>query len=208
MSEQLKNVFNNIYENGKWNNGLRSVPLSGPGSSLETAKNFLLFIDKFIEDNNIKSVIDTGCGDLTWISKSNFFNNDNFNYLGIDISDYIININKEKYPNKNFQVNNVIENFSNCGDLIIIRDVIFHLSNNDILNVFKNIKNKFKYICVTNCRNDINLDNFDRWHYSKKNIFQEPFNVNKNYLYKIEENMFDRDILLFEHDLFYQFNNQ
>ena len=200
----LKNIFNDIYMNEKWNNKIKNVPLSGPGSSLEIAKNFMFFMDKFIKDYNIKSVIDIGCGDLTWISKSNFFNDNNVIYLGMDISDFIINKNELNFPNKKFIVNNVVEKFDNSCELIILRDVIFHLSNNDILNIFKNIKNKFKYICITNCKNKINNDNFDKWHFSEKNIHNSPFNISINYLHKIEEKNFNRDILLFTHELFYE----
>lgn len=203
-NENLENIFNDIYINEKWNNKIKNVPLSGPGSSIESAKNFLHFVDKFIKDNNIKNIIDIGCGDLTWISKSDFFNNDNINYLGMDISEFIINKNKLKFPNKIFCVNNAIEKFDNSCELIILRDVIFHLSNQNIIDIFTNIKNKFKYICITNCRNEINTDNFDKWHFTQKNIFQNPFDISKNYSYKIEENKFNRDILLYEHDFFYK----
>ncbi len=41
INENLENIFNDIYINEKWNNKIKNVPLSGPGSSIENAKDFL-----------------------------------------------------------------------------------------------------------------------------------------------------------------------
>lgn len=201
---KLENIFDDIYVNEKWNNKNKNVPLSGPGSTIQVANNFANFIEKFIRNNNIVNIIDIGCGDLTWISKTKFFNDDKINYIGMDISEYIININKSNYPKKKFIQNNAVDKFDYSCDLIILRDVIFHLSNNNILSIFNNIKNKFNYICITNCRNNTNTDNFDKWHFSQKNIHLEPFNISANYLNKIEENEYNRDILVYNNDLFYK----
>jgi len=88
--------------------------------------------------------------------------------------------------------------------LIIIRDVIFHLTLEDVSTIFENIKGKFKYIVITNSKNEVNTNEFNKWRYSKRNILIEPFNRKHNYLYIINENVFKRDILLYEHDNFYQ----
>ena len=58
-----KTVFENIYNNKLWNNGRKDIPLSGPGSSLENTKQCSSVLNKFIYDNNCKSVLDLGCGD-------------------------------------------------------------------------------------------------------------------------------------------------
>ena len=89
-------------------------------------------------------------------------------------------------------------------DLIVLRDVIFHLTLVDVNTIFENIKGKFKYIVITNCRNEVNSNEFNKWRYSKRNILIEPFNRNHNYLYIINENVFKRDILLYEHSNFYE----
>lgn len=201
---ERKNLFNDIYKNQIWNNKNNNIPLSGFGSSLIVTQPFLIFLDKFIKENNIISLCDIGCGDLTWISHGDFFNNDLITYNGIDISEYIINLNKSKYQNKNFFIMDVVKEFNFKTELIILRDVIFHLENEEILKIFENIKNKFKYICITSCVNLINTNIFDKWHFSKKNILIEPFNISKNYLYKIDESDFDRSIFVYNHDIFYK----
>jgi hypothetical protein len=86
----------------------------------------------------------------------------------------------------------------------VLRDVIFHLSLKDVNTIFENIKDRFKYIVITNCRNEVNNDSFNKWRYSKRNILIKPFYRDHNYLYIINENVFKRDILLYEHSNFYK----
>ena len=208
-----KIIFENIYKNKIWNNGNDSIPLSGPGSSLENTKECSKLLNDFIYNNNCKNVLDLGCGDLTWISNTDFFNENGINYTGIDIVESVINENKLKFPQKTFYCKDIIKepdfnetdtNFAK-QDIVIIRDVIFHLKNEEILSIFNNIKNKFKYIMITSCKNVINTDSFNRWHFVEKNINIYPFNVSFNHLFKINENVFNRYVYIYNHESFYNF---
>jgi len=193
-----KEIFTNIYKNGIWNNNDSNIPLSGPGSSLEATSDILSIIDNFIDDNKIKTIIDLGCGDLTWIPKSKFFNDSNISYTGIDIVNFLIESHKSKYPTKNFDCQDITEyKFKKEYDLIILRDVIFHLKNEQIIEIFKNIEGKFKYIGITTCTNKINLNEFDKWNYSQKNIHIEPFNIIDNSILNIYEPKFNRYFKIF-----------
>ena len=67
-----KKIFEEIYMNQLWNNGNHNIPLSGPGSSLENTKECSKMINDQIYSNDCKSVLDLGCGDLTWMCKTPF----------------------------------------------------------------------------------------------------------------------------------------
>jgi hypothetical protein len=200
----LKSIFQDIYKTQLWNNADPNIPLSGPGSSLENAKNCSDMINEFIYNNDCKSVIDLGCGDLTWMSKTNFFNDNNIKYTGIDVVDNLIISHSKIYPKKKFINEDIItyKDFENV-DIMIIRDVIFHLKNSEILSIFDNIKNKFKFLLITSCLNENNTDNFDKWYFSKKNIHKEPFNKSHNFLNKVFEKSFNRNVYIYAHDYFY-----
>uniref|UniRef100_A0A6C0CNM4 Methyltransferase domain-containing protein n=1 Tax=viral metagenome TaxID=1070528 RepID=A0A6C0CNM4_9ZZZZ len=200
-----KEIFEHIYNNELWNGGRKDIPLSGPGSSLENAKECSTFLDNFISINECKSVLDLGCGDLTWIKKTQFFNNSSIKYTGVDVVDSLIDSHSNNYPEKTFLCEDLV-NYKNINSnsLIIIRDVIFHLKNQEILTIFDNIKNKFEYILITSCKNNINSDSFDKWHFSRKNIHVEPFNKSHDYEVAIYERVFDRNLLLYTHDNFYK----
>lgn len=199
-----KLIFENIYNKSLWNNGNANVPLSGPGSSLKNTEEYSKQLTKFIYDNELKSVLDLGCGDLTWISKTTFFNDSSIKYIGIDVVESLISTHLSKFPEKQFLCKDITsyKNFDKV-DIIIIRDVIFHLKNEEILSIFDNIKNKFKYLIITNCKNQLNSDIFDKWHFSQKNINIEPFNKSINFQIKFEEPIFNRDVFIYTHNNFY-----
>jgi SAM-dependent methyltransferase len=200
-------IFENIYKKCLWNDGDANIPLSGPGSSLENTKNFSNLLTKFIYDNECKSVLDLGCGDLTWIPKTQFFNDNYIKYTGIDVVESLIISHLKKFPEKKFLCKDITiyKDFDKV-DIIIIRDVIFHLTNDEILSIFENIKNKFNFLVITSCKNNMNIDNFDKWHFSNKNIQIEPFNKSQKFIMKIEEPVFNRDVLIYKHDCFYDFS--
>ena len=49
--------------------------------------------------------------------------------------------------------------------------------------------NKFDFLLITSCKNDINTDNFDKWHFSNKNIHNKPFDKSQEFEININEPM-------------------
>ena len=206
---ERKNAFENIYKNNIWNNNDKNVPLSGPGSSLEYTQNIANNLNNFIMNNKCKSILDLGCGDLTWISKTKFFNDNNIEYTGIDIVEFLINNNKNKFPHKNF-INHDIVNYKGNKkySIIIIRDVIFHLKMQEVEKIFSNLYNNFEYLFITSNNNSINNDDFDKWKFSPRNINIAPFNISQKYISSISEIGWDRKILIYTHDNFFNKENK
>jgi 2-polyprenyl-3-methyl-5-hydroxy-6-metoxy-1,4-benzoquinol methylase len=203
-TQYLEKTFEDIYTNGIWNDKKKDIPLSGPGSSIKNTINIVLFLDNFIYNNNIKNLLDLGCGDLTWTINTKYFNDDNIIYTGVDIVNSLIEKHSLNYPSKKFMKKNIITlSNSENYDLIIIRDVLFHLTNEQILEIFKNFKNKFKFIAITSCKNEINNNSFDEYCYSSKNIHKSPFNINKNFLLSCNEEKFNRNFYIYTHEQFY-----
>lgn len=197
-----KFIFENIYKQGLWNDNRSDIPLSGPGSSLENTKEFTNFLNNFIEEKNINTCCDLGCGDLTWIKYTKAFT---INYTGIDIVESLIQTHKTLYPDKKFYNKNIIKDDIPESDLILIRDVIFHMDLSEIKLLFENIKDKFKYLIITSCYNTVNQNDLNnRYNYCEVNIEIEP-------LYKIfgekilDEPKFNRKMLVFDND---KFNNR
>ena len=87
-----KEIFNNIYEKKIWCPH-SNIPLSGTGSTLRNTKKIRTLLDTFIKKNRIASVLDLGCGDLNWISTTEFFNNPDIKYTGVDVADCVIDAN-------------------------------------------------------------------------------------------------------------------
>ena len=133
--------------------------LSGPGSFPENVVNYLLFLKDFIVNNNIKSVIDFGCGDFQLYKN---FSWDNINYIGFDVSETAVNLAK-KYEKENIKFEHIKGIELPRADLLLVKDVFGHwLPNNSttsfsnelgdqssIITDFLNVNNdSFKFIII------------------------------------------------------------
>lgn len=208
IDENRTKIFTDIYRTSKWQSGDKNIPLSGPGSSLENTVNVTKILDEFIDENKILSVTDLGCGDLTWIPNTKFFNT--IKYTGVDIVEHLIEEHKLKYPFNNFITADIV-NYTDIeyADFIILRDIIFHLKVEDVEKIFKNLKNKFKYIYITSSSNLENKNKFDKWHFSERNIHIEPFNINTKFLFCNDEKENNKcKYYIYEHDNFYNVQKQ
>jgi hypothetical protein len=185
--------FEMIYKYKLWNDDNPNIPLSGPGASKSNTVDVSKFINYIIDKYKIQSVVDLGCGDLTWISTTKAFDK---NYIGIDVYPSLIQSNQVKY-NKTFMCKNIINDELPSGDLFIVRDVIFLLSNKNVANLLDNIKGKYKYLIIGSNVNDNNSDMLNCYHYSEKNLFINPFSKSfENVIERIFESKNNRDLLL------------
>ena len=183
--EKLSERFNEIYKKNYWGD-FQSV--SGPGSSLKNSKNIRRVLKKILEKHKISSITDAPCGDCNWIR--NIFRNSKVKYLGLDIVPELINKNKIKYKDKknlNFKILDLTTNTIPAADLIICRDLLFHLSFQDGKKFLRNLsKSKYKYFLTTSHSNGIkndfeNLKDIKSGDFRRINIFKKPYNFKKKY---------------------------
>jgi hypothetical protein len=154
----MDKIFTNIYENRLWgnNNAKEYNGSSGEGSSVEYNINtYVPFLRKFITDNEIKTVIDLGCGDFR-IGKL-LYDDTDISYTGYDAYEKIIQYNStqhllSKYSFIHLDFLNNKEKIIN-GDVCILKDVIQHWSLNNIYTFIDYLveNKKFKYILIINC---------------------------------------------------------
>lgn len=187
-------IFDNIYKNGTWNNNRSDIPLSGPGSSLENTLKFRNTLDAFCKSHNVTSIVDIGCGDLTWMPQMNIFKE--IKYTGIDIVESLIRSHSAKYPQHTFIHMDAVKSSPPIADLAIIRDVLFHLKHEEINQLFENIKGKYKYYVLTSCNNSMNDNSLNKYHFHEVNLNIEPFNFNKPIL-TIYEEKFNRNVFFY-----------
>lgn len=146
-------IFNEIYHNGLWRKKfiVDSEYYSGKGSDSQYAIPYAKLITKFIQDNQIHSIVDLGCGDFRVASH---FANNCEHYIGIDCVQTLIDHNQKTYCSNNdnimFLCMDITQNKLPIADVCLVRQVLQHLSNSDIQKVLDNIKNThYKYIIVT-----------------------------------------------------------
>jgi len=194
----MEQVFTNIYENSHWgnNNNNEYNGGSGPGSDINFNKDtYVPFLKKFITDNNIKTIIDLGCGDFK--CGKLIYDDLDIVFTGYDAYKKIIDYNSinhslPKYSFIHLDFCNNKENVIN-GDLCILKDVLQHWSLHTIytfLDYLVEFK-KFKYILICNCSNqtqdDIDIKNGEWRQLSCEYFPLKKYNPTKLYNYHSKE---------------------
>lgn len=127
------NSFEAIYKYNLWITG------SGTGSLYWNNLPYIRFLERIIEQYDIGSIIEIGCGDCRLWEYIRFSGN----FLGIDIVDNKISP-QNRYFNKYIKFNILEGNINDLllnkkPNLIIIKDLFVHLSNNNIEEILKKI---------------------------------------------------------------------
>jgi 2-polyprenyl-3-methyl-5-hydroxy-6-metoxy-1,4-benzoquinol methylase len=146
-------IFKEIYLKKLWDPALEKSNhkfYSGPGSHFpELVDNYINEVKKFLTSLPKKpNVVDLGCGDFSIGSKIRKLCD---NYIAVDIFDKLIYFNKKKYADLNvdFRILDITCDELPSGDICFVRQVLQHLSNKSIIKFIKAIKNKYKYLIIT-----------------------------------------------------------
>lgn len=143
-----KQIFSDIYKNKKWGTDNKSKFYSGSGSDDEHSVQYVKVISDFIKHYNIKTVVDLGCGDFRIGKKITQVNQ--IEYIGVDVVEDLVKSNNKNFKENNIQFlyKNIVRDKIPDGDLCLCRQVLQHLSNNDIKTILNKCK-KYTYFIVT-----------------------------------------------------------
>jgi len=163
-------VFETIYNRNVWGKG------SGAGSRPDVARPYMQFLQAFLINNQIRSVVDIGCGDWQF---SQFINWGNASYLGIDVVSSVIAANQQRFakPNISFVCANPLDDtfIPPIGDLLLLKDVLQHLSNANVQKLLA-LTSRFKFSLITNAYAPVN-DDCQNGDTRPLDIRAEPFNL-------------------------------
>lgn len=177
--EVLQQVFERIYEERVWTDALPGMPRSGRGSLYERSLPVVEFVQSVIADGTVGSIVDVGCGDLTYLSKIEEITSGQVDYLGFDIVPALVEEHR-LLPWGRFEVADATApDFSVEADLVLVKDVLFHLTNEQAVQVLANLKaSTWKLLLLTSTANESNDDRvFDWWHYAPLNLTLPPFSL-------------------------------
>lgn len=143
-----KKAMEQVYEMNLWG-GKGHTFYSGEGShNNEIIASYKKVIISFLKSFKSPLVVcDLGCGDFNIGQNFVPYTKE---YKAIDIVESLINYNKEKFIRENLEFYNLdlVEDKIPVGDCAIIRQVLQHLSNNEVQNILEKLK-AFKYIILT-----------------------------------------------------------
>jgi SAM-dependent methyltransferase len=124
-------AFDEVYKRGMWRQG---ASLSGVGSEGLMAERYIDLVREYAAQHNLRTVLDGGCGDFSVGSQlaPNFTR-----YTAVDVSPHIIEINRQRFVDQRwahvtFAVADMTRTAFPEADLVLIRQVLQHLTNAQI----------------------------------------------------------------------------
>ena len=150
--QTTREVFTKIYMEDRWrpagSNQCGSDKFySGPGSGDATASPYIDCVNAFIASHQVRSVVDLGCGDFRVGRR---IAQDGISYTGVDIVEPLIQAHQERFASDSIQFRclDVVSDPLPEGDLCLVREVLQHLSNKQILAILAKLRS-FKWVIVT-----------------------------------------------------------
>ena len=170
----MKERFTEIIKNYAW--GEFQETRCGGGSTWEYTENLRANLPILFEQFNIKSIFDGPCGDFAWMAGVNF--PEGFSYYGGDIVDFLIDNNKKIYNDRfKFEVVDLTIDKIPKVDLFFCRDLLFHLSYENINKVLQNfIDSGSKFFATSNHLDAVNGPDIQDGGFKLINLLASPFN--------------------------------
>ncbi|MGC2402312.1 MAG: class I SAM-dependent methyltransferase [Acidobacteriaceae bacterium] len=141
-------TFTAIYRSRAWG----SVPdrpfCSGDGSIREeVVRPYTQVVRRFIEANDIRQIVDLGCGDFSVGSR---LIEPGIRYTGVDVVPELIRYNQEHFASQSveFRCMDIIEDDLPPGELCLVRQVLQHLSNEQILKTLDSLT-RYPHVIAT-----------------------------------------------------------
>lgn len=146
VADHVEEIFTHIYKANIWES---PESISGPGSTLRVTTKMRQELSTLIKRFGITSIADAPCGDFNWMRHVDI---GTCRYTGIDIVQELIERNARLFGSitREFKHCNLVDNVIDAVDLIICRDMLAHLTYEQIFTTLKNFKRSgSKYILVT-----------------------------------------------------------
>lgn len=151
-------LFTKKYESCEWGSPINPnySGSSGDGSSMEYNRDYIKFLKGFIRQQEIKSVVDVGCGD--WQFNRDIYLRSNVKYSGYDVYKPMIDeVNRIYKVYRNdwiFEVKDCLKDMDTMvsADLLIIKDVLQHWSDSEVKYFLDKllIEMRYKFVIIVN----------------------------------------------------------
>jgi hypothetical protein len=143
----ISEAFNEVYSKNMWKQGDAQ---SGVGSEGPFADRYVTLVLEYAAKYGLRTVVDGGCGDFSVGSRlvPNFDE-----YTALDASSVIIESNKRRYASLervSFRVADMTAGTFPKADLILIRQVLQHLTNAQIARILANLEaSEWRRVLIT-----------------------------------------------------------
>jgi hypothetical protein len=116
---------------------LPDTPLSGAGSDPAIAGRLGAQLPALVQEMGVERFLDVGCGDFVWMRDVDL----GCQYIGVDIVPEVVarNLAEHGRPDRSFLAMNAVSHEVPAADMVLCREILFHLSFDDARALLANI---------------------------------------------------------------------
>jgi SAM-dependent methyltransferase len=172
-------VFGEIYANAAWGKNRGDAGTSGFGSSLGATIIYRTYLEHFMAELGVRSVVDAGCGDWEFSQAIDW---NGIDYKGYDIVPSVIEQDRAKFekPNVHFFVANIVEADLPPADLLIVKHVLQHLPTASVQRFLVQLP-KYKHVLLVDSVNRVTLSakntDIEVGSFRELDVTRPPFDV-------------------------------
>jgi SAM-dependent methyltransferase len=136
-------IFGRLYLEEGWDENLR-------GSTMEATRPLRAFLEQFVVEHQVRSVLDVGCGMTSYAHAVDW---KGARYLGVDVVPAVVAASRARYPGAEFVEGDARRLDAWAGfDLLLIKDVLQHWSLENVRAFLAQpALPSFKHVLVVNC---------------------------------------------------------
>jgi len=151
---------------------------SGPGSTRTVTRPYRRFLESFIKEHKIKTILDLGCGDMEVMSHVDL---GRAKYLGVDVIAERVARNAKNHTGLKFQQGDAREFPLDGFDLVIIKDVLQHWSTEEVKDwLDRFFASTSKMALATNCNYGPSVNtNIETGGWRAVDLTKPPFSVGR-----------------------------
>jgi SAM-dependent methyltransferase len=149
---RIEQIFEAVYQHDGWHGG------SGEGSFSENTGEYRQFLQAFMAEHQVRSVLDLGCGDWQF---SRMIDWSGIDYTGVDCVRPLVERNARQYGGEGVRfmhgsIATVAEQHK-TADLVLVKDVLQHWSSDEVLTFLPRLL-RHQRVLFTNCHAEENTD--------------------------------------------------
>lgn len=173
----------------------RRESMSGPGSALAAAAPTLALLNQAIAEYEIASILDLGCGDWNWMQRASWRSDPAVRYEGWEAHEGLVARLNAQFagPNVRFRLADIITEPLPPSDLVICRDVLFHLPVRLAIRLLERLRASGRFLLATSfldqpANDDIqNYLPIPNWGFHLINLDVAPFDLGEGRIKTLPE---------------------
>ena len=177
MRKDLQDRFSKI----SWGSIAGAESRSGSGSSVKYTESIRAALPQLFRYFNVRTFIDAPCGDWNWMQHVDLTG---VQYIGLDIVEEIVAQNQAQHQKSNvlFGIADITNDRLPPGDLLMVRDCLFHLEHELVWAFLMNFATSDIPFLLTTCYENPENTDIENIRFRELNLQAAPFELERSFV--------------------------